>query len=102
MVAMTDEAVGKRRRYREPPARGSTLRCAHFVKNGCVHFVKNRYRLMAVTSMNATFNKLSVYLFCVQDHLTYAILKFYFTYILNWLFCICSICPFDKTNIVYI
>ena len=75
MVAMTDEALGKRRRYREPPARVSTLKCAHFVKNG--------YRLMAVTSMNATFNKLSVYLFCVQDHLTYAILKFYFTYILN-------------------
>ena len=57
---------------------------------------------MAVTSINATFNKLSVYLFCVQDHLTYAILKFYFMYILNRLFRIYSICPFDKTNIVYI
>ena len=72
MVAMIDEALGKRRRYGEPSTRAPTLKCAHFVKNG--------YRLMAATSMRATFNKLSIFAFCLYTSRwtsTYAIGKFH-------------------------
>ena len=60
MVAMIDEALGKRKRYGEPSTRATTPKCAH-------HFFKNGYgfRGMAVTSMSATFGKISILAFCV-------------------------------------
>ena len=57
MVAMIDETLGKRRSYGEPSTRVQIMKRARFVKNG--------YRLMAVTNMSATFNKLSIFAFCV-------------------------------------
>ena len=57
MVAMIDEALGKRRHYGEPFTRAPTLKRARFVENGS--------RLMPVTNMSATFNKLSKFAFCV-------------------------------------
>ena len=71
MAAMIDEALGERRCYGESSTRAPTLKCAHFVKNA--------YRLMAVTSMSATFNKLSIFAFCVytsRSSITYGIGKF--------------------------
>ena len=57
MVAMIDEALGNRRHYGEPFTRAPTLKRARLVKNG--------YRLMPVTNMSATLNKLSKFAFCV-------------------------------------
>ena len=59
MFAMIVEALGKRRLYGEPYTRAPTLKCVHFVKNGY------GFRLMAVTSMSATFNKFALFAFSV-------------------------------------
>ena len=72
MTAMIDEALRKRRRYGELSGRAPTLKRSRFVKNG--------YRLMTVITMTATFNKLSIFAFCVytsSSSSAYAIEKFY-------------------------
>ena len=56
MVAMINEALGKRRRYGEPSTRAPPL------KRACV--VKNGYRLVAVANMSAIFNKLFMFVLC--------------------------------------
>ena len=66
MVTMIDEALGKRRSYGEP------WNMSVLVKDG--------YRLIAVTNMSATFNKLSIFVFCVyfsRSSSTCAIGNFY-------------------------
>ena len=74
MVAMINEALGKRRRYGEPSTRAPPLKRACFVKNGYrlvavanikrACFVKNGYRLVAVANMSAIFNKLFMFVLC--------------------------------------
>ena len=56
MVAMINEALGKRRRYGEPSTRAPPL------KRACV--VKNGYRLVAVANMSGIFNKLFMFVLC--------------------------------------
>ena len=73
MVAMINEALGKRRNYGEPSTIALTMKLVCFVK-------KDGYRLMAITDMRATFNKLSRYAFCVytsrSEKFTFKILHF--------------------------
>ena len=59
MVAMIDEALKKRRCCRKPSARAKILKCSHFVKTG------HGFRLLAVASIKANFNKFSMHVFCV-------------------------------------
>ena len=77
MVAVVDEALGKRRSCGEPSTKAPTLKRAPFVK-------KNGYRLIAVTNMSATFNKISIFAFCVytftRSSSTYPIGKFYLNF----------------------
>ena len=83
VVAMIDKALGKRRSYGEPSTTAPTLKRVRW-KNGC--------RFMAVTNMNATFNKLSIFACCVP------MLLENFIEILNRWSSICSHCPFDKAK----
>ena len=65
------EALGKRKRYGETSTRAPTLKQALYCKIEC--------RFMAVTKMNATFNKASIFNFCVynsRSSSTYATGKF--------------------------
>ena len=74
MVVIIDEVLGKRRSYGEPSTAAPTLKRVRY---------KNVYRFMAVTNMNATFNKLSIFAFCVRTSRlssTYAIGKFYLNF----------------------
>ena len=76
MVAMIDEALEKRRSCGEPSTKALTLKRARFVKkNGC--------RLIAATNMSATFNKFSMFAFCVytsRSSSPYPIGKFYLNF----------------------
>ena len=57
MVVVIDEALGNKRHYEEPSTRAPTMKRARFVKNG--------YKLKPVTNITATFNKFTVFAFCV-------------------------------------
>ena len=92
MVAMIDEALGKRRRYEEPSTRAPTLKHVRFVKNG--------YRgiwLLPIWPQLLTNFLYLCFAFTVQDHLAPMLLE-NFTYILNSWSSNCSHCPFPSVR----
>ena len=59
MVAMIDEALGKRRSYGEPSARAPTLKGVRFVKKWVKTYGRCKYE--------RNFNKLSIFAFGVYN-----------------------------------
>ena len=96
MVAMIDEALGKRRSYGEPSARAPALKRVRFVNKMGIDL----WLLQIWPQLLTNFLYLP-FAFTLQNHLVSMLLE-NFTYIVNRWSRICYHCPLDKRKKCFI